>query len=113
MADYSALYFTVKKYIQKETDDESIIQIALRLTPPDGLLYLNGASASAISTEASLVIEDSVLGNINIFISALVTKELIPGDYSYDLELVTTSPTVSTLAEGTFTVITDVTRSVS
>jgi hypothetical protein len=62
----------------------------------------SGSSSANIYTGGSA-------GTININISASTTKEFVPGNYVYDLEIYTTS-NVYRLVEGKFTVTAEVTR---
>jgi hypothetical protein len=109
---YDALYFTVKDYYKKQSDTESTIQVVTRTSGSSvGLLYLNGASASSISTSGSITVINTLDGDITITVDPLATKDLVIGDYLYDVEMVN-GYAVSTLAEGTFTVLGDVTRAI-
>lgn len=101
------LYFTVKDNLQA-SDAESIIQIE----ETAGLLVLNGASA-ATSSDGSIVVNDAVEGNITVTLKAALTNVLaIQSGWRYDAQIVTAT-SVNTLAEGTASIIADVTRMIA
>lgn len=68
--------------------------------------YILGVDS--ISSSANIYTGGSA-GTINIYIDPDVTKEFVPGNYVYDLEIYTTS-NVYRLIEGKFTVTPEVTR---
>lgn len=111
--NYSSIYFTVKEYYKKQSDSESIIQVALKTSGSSGLLYLNGASASSIITSASITVVDAVNGDITVTVGPLATKELTVSEYVYDIQVVTTASIVTTAIQGTFSVLGDVTRTIT
>lgn len=111
LANYSALYFTVKTDFAL-TDAESTIQIVKKPGGSDGLLYLNGASTT--TSWGSITINDSITGDITIALNANATKELEVNLYNYDVQIVRSSGVpVSTLAFGRLSIIDDVTRSIA
>lgn len=103
LTGYSKVYFTVKQD-SADADSASIIQIVTST----GLLYLNGAAGTA--AKGSITITDEATGDITIALDESETAKLNPGSYSYDVQVVRTAGTVSTLTEGTFEVAADVTR---
>lgn len=62
----------------------------------------------SLSSSANMYLGGSA-GTINVYIDPDVTKELVPGNYVYDLELYT-SDNVYRLIEGKFVVTPEVTR---
>jgi len=111
LASYVSLDFSVKRSVH-ELDDNAIIHIRKNASgTEDGLLRLNGA-AHAVGTDGSIAIDDAATGDITITLSAGVTKELIPGNYTYDIQLIEADE-VSTLTGGTLIIIPDTTRLVA
>ena len=111
LTSYVSLDFTVKRSVH-ELDDNAIIHICKNASETeDGLLRLNGA-AYPTGTDGSIVIDDAATGDITITTKAGVTKELIPGNYTYDIQLIEVDE-VSTLTSGTLIVSPDVTRIVA
>ena len=111
LASYVSLDFTVKRSVH-ELDDAAIIRIRKNASgTDDGLLRLNGA-AYPTGTDGSITIDDLATGDITITLNAGVTKELIPGNYTYDVQLIEADE-VNTLTGGTLIVSPDVTRLVA
>lgn len=107
LTGYSKIYFTVKQD-SADADSASIIQIE----KTDGLKYLNGAAAGT-AANGSITIVDEATGDITIALDEVETAKLNPGSYSYDVQIVRTAGTVSTLTAGTFEVAADITRAVT
>ena len=109
LSNLSKLYFTVKA---KDTDPDSgsIIQIELAA----GLLVFLGAVALT-PADATITIDDALVGNITVMLSAVETTQLItPTAYGFDVQIVRTASTpVSTLAIGKFAVHADYTKSLT
>ena len=103
LTGYSKVYFTVKRDYA-DADTASIIQIEKTA----GLKYLNGAVGTPAN--GSLTIDDEATGDITIALDEVETAKLDPGVYVYDVQVVRTAGTVSTLTAGTFEVAADVTR---
>jgi hypothetical protein len=103
LTGYSKVYFTVKRDYA-DADTAAIIQIEKTA----GLKYINGAVGTPAN--GSLTIDDEATGDITIALDETETAKLDPGVYSYDVQVVRTAGTVSTLTEGTFTVAADITR---
>jgi hypothetical protein len=103
LTGYSKVYFTVKRDTA-DADTASIIQIEKTA----GLKYLNGAAGTPAN--GSLTIVDEASGDITIALDEVETAKLDPGVYSYDVQVVRTAGSVSTLTAGTFEVAADVTR---
>ena len=100
------LWFTVKRRPADEADADALAQIEETL----GLLYLNGAAATA--GQGSVVVTNPATGALTVTLAAAATASLDPGRYRYDLQMLTPSG-VRTLTFGEFVVTADVTRSVS
>jgi len=103
LTGYSKVYFTVKRDYA-DADTAAIIQIEKTA----GLKYLNGATGTPAN--GSLTIDDEATGDITIALDEVETAKLDPGVYVYDVQVVRTAGTVSTLTAGTFEVAADVTR---
>jgi hypothetical protein len=106
LVGYSKVYFTVKRDYA-DADTAAIIQIENTA----GLKYLNGAAGTPAN--GSLTIVDEASGDITIALDEVETAKLDPGVYSYDVQVVRTAGSVSTLTAGTFEVAADVTRATS
>lgn len=61
-------------------------------------------------TDSSGITLGASAGTIDIVIDADTTRELVPGNYVYDLELISPSSIVTRLIEGRFTVTPEVTK---
>jgi len=112
LTGYTSLWFTVKDTTKKE-DSESIIQIKLNTGgADDGLLYLNGATASDDSS-GSITIDDDSTGDITIALDATSTSELnATKSLNYDVQALI-SGTVTTLTTATCTITADTTRAIA
>ena len=88
-----------------DLDTAAIIQIEKAA----GLKYINGAVA-VTAANGVLAITDEASGDITITLDEVETAKLSPGRYYYDVQVVRTAGTVSTLTEGVFNVSADVTR---
>lgn len=111
LTNYISLDFSVKRTVH-EPDDNATIRIRKNVSgTDDGLLRLNGA-AHAVGTDGSIAIDDAATGDITIMLNAGVTKELVSGNYVYDIQLIEADE-VSTLTGGTLIVSPDVTRLVA
>lgn len=111
LASYVSLDFTVKAD-KTQADSDSLIRIRLNATGlADGLLTLNGATASN-ADDGSIAITDQAAGDITITLAASCTDDLATGTYAYDVQLIEADE-VSTLTSGKATVIADVTRAVA
>ena len=108
LTDYASIDFTVKR-VAGELDDAAKIRLRKNASgTDDGLLRLNGAEY-ATATDGSIVIDDLTTGDIEIKLNAAATQELVPGNYVYDVQLIT-SNNVRTLTAGKLEVVADVTR---
>ena len=109
LAGYTSLWFTVKDNTAR-MDSESIIQIKLNTGgADDGLLYLNGASASDDSS-GSITIDDSDAGDITIALDAASARALVAKQaLSYDIQALI-SGTVTTLTTANCNITADVTK---
>ncbi|MEL7626995.1 MAG: hypothetical protein AAGU15_09070 [Anaerolineaceae bacterium] len=108
ITQYVSLDFTVK-LVSGELDDAARIRLRKNASGTgDGLLRLNGAEY-ATATDGSIVIDDLTTGDIEIKLMAAATQDLVPGNYVYDIQLITANE-VKTLTSGTCKVTADVTR---
>ena len=103
LTGYSKVYFTVKRDTA-DADTSAIIQIEKTA----GLKYINGAAGTPAN--GTLTIDDEATGDITVALDEVETAKLDPGVYSYDVQIVRSAGTVSTLTAGTFEVAADVTR---
>jgi len=111
LASYASLDFTVKAN-KTQADAAALIRIRLNKTGlADGLLTLNGATASN-ADDGSIVITDEAAGDITITLAASCTDDLTTGTYVYDIQMITAS-SVKTLTSGKLVVSADVTRLVA
>jgi hypothetical protein len=100
------LWFTVKRKLS-ETDAQSIIQIE----ETAGLLYFNGAAATAGS--GSITVSNETTGALTVALIASLADDLNPASgLYYDFQMLA-GTTVSTLASGKFNIPADVTRAVA
>lgn len=105
---YTSIDFTIKR-VAGELDDAAKIRLRKNASgADDGLLRLNGAEY-ATATDGSIVIDDTTTGDIEIRLNANATSELVPGNYVYDIQIIT-SNNVRTLTAGKLKVDADVTR---
>jgi len=103
----SKLWFTVKED-KDDADTAAIIQI----DEANGLLYLNGASATA--GNGSISVDDENAGDITITIKPAATDDLnVTSGLYYDIQVLTSGGVVSTLTSGTCNITADVTRAIS
>lgn len=110
LADYTAIYFTSKTN-QVLPDTSATIQVVKKLVGDEGLLYLNGESATA--AWGAITILDSTLGNIKFVLKAEASSLLDVRTYGYDVQVVrSTGTAVSTLALGKLLITEDQTRSI-
>lgn len=99
------LWFTAK-HSTNDPDTASVIQIE----ETAGLLYFNGAAATA--AHGSLTVTDEDAGNIDIVIKGASGASLVPGALVYDVQmLIDVDPT--TKAQGYAEVVGDVTKAVA
>ncbi len=104
LTGYSKIYFTVKRD-HDDADSVSIIQIEKTA----GLKYIDGAAA-VTAANGTITITDEATGDITIALDEAETAKLDAGVYYYDVQIVRSAGTVSTLTSGEFTVSADVTR---
>ena len=101
-------YLSVYAY-DRTTDTAAICQIE----ETAGLVYLNGADASARSANGDITVDVAADGDITITLAAAETVGLtVQTNLYYDIQMLTASA-VQTLTSGTLNVVTDVTRAVS
>jgi hypothetical protein len=111
LTQYASLDFTVKR-VAGELDDAAKIRLRKNASgTDDGLLRINGAEY-ATATDGSIVIDDLTTGDIEIKLNAAATRELVPGNYVYDVQLIIANE-VRTLTAGKLEVVADVTRAVA
>lgn len=107
LTNYSKVWFTVKRDLD-DADSAAIVQIVTST----GLLYINGAAATA--GNGSITISDEATGDLTIALNASETAKLSPGNYQYDIQILRSAGTpVSTLTYGEFVVAADVTKATS
>ena len=105
----SKLWFTVKEDLD-DADTASIVQI----DDGTGLLYLNGADASARAANGSITVDDAADGDITIALDEVETDDLVPANgLRYDVQMLDSGGDVTTLTEGLCNIKGDVTRVVS
>jgi hypothetical protein len=110
-AGRTKFWFTVKEDPESEADTDAILQIE----ETAGLVYLNGAAATAAQALlASLTVDDEADGDVTIWISDSITAALgRTSGASYDFQYLDAGGEAHTLADGTFAVNVDVTRATS
>ena len=112
ISNYTKLWFSVKRD-RADTDARAIVQIVL--TNPaagtDGLLYLNGASATA--AQGSITVDDAAAGDITITIDEVATAQLADQACMYDVQVLRSTGAVNTLTEAECDINADVTRATS
>jgi hypothetical protein len=105
----SKLWFTVKAS-RSHTDTHSIIQIE----ESAGLVYLNGADASARAANGTITVDDAAAGDITVTLDEVETDDLVAtGRLYYDVQVLTAAGAVTTLAMDTARVVADVSRVVA
>lgn len=108
LAGRSKLWVTVKKRTE-DTDSEAIIQ----WEETAGLVYLNGADASARAANGSITVDDEVVGTITVALDEVETDDLpVRSNLVYDVQVLV-GGTVTTLRKAMFSVVSDVTRVVA
>lgn len=108
---YTSLWFTIKSS-HDDADASALLQIKLNAsTLLDGLLYVNGTTASSDAL-GSITVNNATTGAIVIAVDETITDDLAPGEYYYDVQTLIAGD-VATPDSGTFTVTADVTRSVT
>jgi len=92
------LWFTVKES-RAHTDAQAIIQIE----ESAGLVYVNGADASARAANGSITVDDAAAGDITVALDEAETDDLSPDArlyYDYlDISITTDDPLLSTSIE--------------
>ncbi len=80
----------------------------------DGLTRVNG-TAYTTTTDGSITVTDEVTGALTWVLKPAVTKELAPGQYTYDVQMLTGAGVVQTLTYSPFIVTAtgDITRAVA
>ena len=105
----SKLWFTIKAQ-RSLVDAAAVVQIE----ESAGLVYLDGADASARSANGSITVTDAVAGDITIALDEVETDDLdVATGLYYDIQVLTSGGAVSTLSSGSAAVTADVTRAVS
>lgn len=113
LGTWTKLWFTIKTGDTGDADTDAKVQILL--TNPsvgtDGLQRLNGAAGTA--AQGGIVVDDSATGDITVTVASAATTQLaVRSDYVFDVQILRAAG-ATTLAYGTFTVRSDVTRAVS
>jgi hypothetical protein len=112
IANYTKLWFTVKRE-RNDADTAAILQVVL--TNPaagtDGLLYLNGAAATA--AQGSITVDDAAAGDITIAVDEVATAQLADSSCVYDVQVRRSTGAVNTLTEGECDINADISRATS
>lgn len=109
MGEFDEIWFTYKRFPDKESDTRSLIQI----TYTDGLLRLNGASVdSGDSDLAAISILDGATGTIRLYVSEVATTQLAlfnkPG--YYDIAVLRSAYGKKSRKSGSLKLLPEVTR---
>jgi len=105
----SKLWFTLKGD-KSQADSAAIIMIE----ETAGLVYLNGADASARSANGSITVDDEDDGDITVTLVPAEADDLaVTGGLFYDVQMLTSAGAVSTLTADAAAVTADVTRAVA
>jgi len=108
---YTSLWFTIKSSYD-DADTSALVQVKLNSPSAlDGLLYVNGATASSAAL-GGITVSDATTGAIVVNVDETITDDLAPGTYYYDVQTLIAGA-VATPDSGVFTVTADVTRSVA
>jgi hypothetical protein len=109
LTDYTKAYFTVKS-AYKDADTDSVLQVSNL----NGLMYLNGASASSISTSGSLALDAlNEIVTVTVSASAMAQIPYSSQNYVYDLQFLTSGSKVVTYQSGVFALVRDVTKAIT
>lgn len=103
----TSLWFTVKA-ADTQVDTAAIIQIE----ETAGLVYLNGADASARAANGDITVDDDVAGDITVTLDEVETDDLVPDRLTYDVQVLDGGD-VTTLTEGIADIVADITRAVA
>ncbi len=110
LGDISArtkLWWTVKKFML--LDDSSA---AVQVEETAGLAVLNGVTEELTAENGSITVDDATAGVLTLGLDAAVTAALTPGQYYYDLKMLSAEG-AKTLAQGVLLVSAGVTRAVA
>ena len=107
LAAGSKIYFTAR---DNANDPDSAS--ALQLERSGGLLVLNGAPA-ATPGDGVLSVTDWTAGNLLLTLKAVETATLTPRTISYDVQVVQTDGTITTVRSGNLIIPSDITRATS
>lgn len=112
VAGYISIWMTVKSNEAKD-DSKAVFQIKKNSSGVgDGLIYANEEAASS-SALASITVNNESTGNLTVFIDESLTDDFeLDDDLYYDVQLRVTG-SVTTIAEGTFKIVKDITRSIT
>lgn len=105
-ASWTAAYLTVKRHLS-DADADSILQI--KVSNPaagstDGVLYVDGAAASASQrTQGSLTVTQAS-GTIAIALTDDLTAVLPAGNYTYDVKILTATASAKPVGSANFVV---------
>lgn len=102
----TSLWFSVKT-ADSQADTAAIIQIE----ETAGLVYFNGADASARAANGSITVDDAVAGDITVALDEVETDDLVPNSLTYDVQVLDGGD-ITTLTEGIANVVADITRAV-
>src|SRR3990172_6459864 len=101
------LYFTVKRKQELSDDDSTVL-----IEETAGLVRFN-ASPAPVAGDGSIPVDNETSGNITIELIATRAAEFTLGTYQYDVQMITSTGEVSTLAQGTFAITSDITKAVT
>ncbi|WP_455219846.1 hypothetical protein [Kaarinaea lacus] len=108
LSDRSKLWFTVKSSVNDE-DTAAIVQIE----EGGGLLYINGGVAGT-SSNGDITVTDANNGDITVTLDEVETAKLSENaSLVYDIQMLTTGGTVTTLSADSAAVTADVTKATS
>jgi hypothetical protein len=99
------LWFTIKND-DRLADTGAMVQIERTA----GLLIVNGGTG--IPADGSIVVTDPIAGNITITLDSNSSRLTVPGNYKYDIQVLTALGIIRTVVIGTITIRGDVTRAI-
>jgi len=115
LTDYTKIWFTVKSKRGDPADTAAVMQVSLLpgTATTDGLLYIQGAAPTS-AANGYLQVDDEADGDITIVVEATETAKLsVNSALSYDVQVLKSDGSVTTLTSGDAVVTEDITRSIS
>ena len=108
VSDRTELWLSGKRNLQ-----ESDVDACLQVRETTGLERINGQAPVAGDT-GQILVTDAVAGDITIVVSADATSKLLPLNSGYyDIQVMRSDGTVTTLAHGTLQIVPDVTEAIA